>query len=525
MPVPGDRRRRHAGVIVPTFSLRSARDWGVGEIPDLGGMAAWLADAGQASLHTLPLLERAAHERSPYSALSAFAIDPIHLGLDQLQDFVASGGRAALSEDDRQTIARLRGATTIDYDAIRSLKHRALERAYASFVRTELASDGERGRRFYQFERDEAGWLADYALYRALYAEHGDAGWRSWPDLALQAHDARACAAARDRLAERVRYFAWVQWLVHEQLRDARRVASEHGVEIVGDLPFTVAVESADVWARQHDFDVGVSIGAPPDAFNDDGQDWALPAFRWDVVRGGGFAWLCERVGHIERWLDGARLDHIVGYFRTFVRPPHEPPHFEPPEPRMQRELGAAALDAARDAARGRRLLAEDLGDVPDFVREEMAERSLPGYRVLRWENDGPVFRDPRAFPACSIATTGTHDTSSLAAWWSDELDDAGRRALAEVPPFAALQGAGPELTPAVHEALVDGLYAAGSDTALLLVQDLFGSRERINTPATIADANWSWRLPEEVERLTGPAGRERSAWLRTLARRHGRAE
>src|SRR6187551_1038282 len=114
MPAPGDRRQRHAGVIVPAFSLRSARDWGVGEIPDLGGIAAWLAAAGQSSLHTLPLVERAAHERSPYSALSAFAIDPIHLGLDQVEDFVASGGRAALSEEDRATIARLRAATTID---------------------------------------------------------------------------------------------------------------------------------------------------------------------------------------------------------------------------------------------------------------------------------------------------------------------------------------------------------------------------------------------------------------------------
>src|SRR5689334_15824740 len=117
MSAPGDRRParrvRHAAVIVPTFSLRSMQDWGVGEIPDLGGMAAWLADAGQSSLHTLPLLERAAHERSPYSALSAFAIDPIHLGVDRLEDFVASGGRAGLSEDDHRTIAGLRAATTI----------------------------------------------------------------------------------------------------------------------------------------------------------------------------------------------------------------------------------------------------------------------------------------------------------------------------------------------------------------------------------------------------------------------------
>jgi 4-alpha-glucanotransferase len=345
---------------------------------------------------------------------------------------------------------------------------------------------------------------------------------RSWPDAALQAHDAGACTAARDRLAERVRYYAWVQWVVHEQLREARRVAGEHGVEIVGDLPFTVAVEGADVWARQHEFDVGVSIGAPPDAFNDDGQDWALPAFRWDVVRGGEFEWLRGRVGHIGRWLDGARLDHIVGYFRTFVRPPDERPHFEPPEPWMQRELGAAALDAARGAASGRRLLAEDLGDVPHFVREEMAARSLPGYRVPLGRRR-PRLPRSRADSPRALATTGTHDTSSLGTWWSEDSTTPGgaRRGAA----VRGLRGAGAELTPAVHEALIDGLYAAGSDTALLLVQDLFGSRDRINTPATIAAANWSYRLPEEIERLAGPAGRERAAWLRALARRHGRAE
>src|SRR6185369_1788559 len=109
-----------------------------------------------------------------------------------------------------------------------------------------------------------------------------------------------------------------------EQLADARRIAAGCDVEIVGDLPFTVAVDSADVWARRGDFDPSVSIGAPPDAFNAAGQDWALPAFRWDAVRAGEYAWLRARLAHVGRWLDGARLDHVVGYFRTFVRPQNE---------------------------------------------------------------------------------------------------------------------------------------------------------------------------------------------------------
>ena len=509
-------------MILPTFSLRSASDWGVGEIPDLAGMASWLAAAGQGSLHTLPLLERAAHERSPYSALSAFAIDPIHVGIDLVEDFVVAGGRTALDPTDGETIARLRSEPAIDYDGVRALKQRALALAFATFTRRELASGSARARRFEAFQAAECAWLADYTLFRALHATHGEASWLEWAE-GLRRREPAAVAEARTRLARPMQQLAYVQWIAHEQLADARRVATACNVEIVGDLPFTVAVDSADVWSRQDDFDVGVSIGAPPDAFNADGQDWALPAFRWDVVRSHDYAWLRDRLAHVDRWLDGVRLDHVVGYFRTFVRPRDAPARFLPDDPAAQRTLGAAALDVASEAARTRRIVAEDLGDVPDFVREEMARRELPGYRVLRWENDGPAYRDPRGFPACSIATTGTHDTSSLAAWWSRELDDEARRRLAEVPVFGPIAGAGGAFTPVVHEALVDGLYAAGSDVALLLIQDVFGSGERINTPATVSDDNWTYRLPVGIEQLAGVAGRERAAWLRAIARRHGR--
>jgi 4-alpha-glucanotransferase len=514
---------RHAGVIVPTFSIRSASDWGVGEIPDLAGMAAWLASAGQGSLHTLPLVERATGERSPYSALSAFAIDPIHVGVDLVEDFVAIGGRAALAGAERDAIGRLRAQRSIDYGGVRTLKQRALELAFARFERDEIAVETARARRFHAFQAAEASWLEDYTLYRALHAAHDETGWVGWSE-ELRRRDRAACLRAREALRWQTTFRAYLQWIAHEQLADARRVAKRCGVEIVGDLPFTVAVDSADVWARQDEFDVAVSIGAPPDAFNADGQDWSLPAFRWDVVRANGFGWLRDRLAHVGRWVDGARLDHVVGYFRTFIRPPDGTPHFEPATPEGQRALGAAALDIVREAAASMHVIVEDLGDVPPFVREEMAARELPGYRVLRWESDGPAFRDPRAFPAGSIATTGTHDTSALAAWWSDELDQDARHRLADVPVFAALRDSGPAFTPAVHEALLDGLYASGSDAALLPIQDVFGTPDRINTPATVGDHNWSYRIPLGIEQLASASGRERAAWLQAMARRHGRA-
>jgi 4-alpha-glucanotransferase len=200
------------------------------------------------------------------------------------------------------------------------------------------------------------------------------------------------------------------------------------------------------------------------------------------------------------------------------------PQAFDPPDEAAQRALGARALDVVRDAGRRIHVVVEDLGDIPPFVREAMRARNLPGYRVLRWEQEEGRFADPATFPPVSVATTGTHDTSTLAVWWSDELDDATRRRLAAVGLFEGLAGAGSAFTPAVHEALVGGLYAAGSATALLVAPDLFGERTRINTPATVGAHNWGYRLPLGVEALAGPAGRARAAWLRRLAERHGRS-
>jgi 4-alpha-glucanotransferase len=139
---------------------------------------------------------------------------------------------------------------------------------------------------------------------------------------------------------------------------------------------------------------------------------------------------------------------------------------------------------------------------------------------VLRWEDDGGVFRDPAAYPRRSVATSGTHDTSSLATWWEDELGDGPRRALADVPAFAALRGAGRAFTPDVHAALLDGLYAAASDLVVIPFPDAYAGRERINVPATTGPHNWDYRLPafSDAEREVIRAR------LYALATCHGRA-
>jgi 4-alpha-glucanotransferase len=284
-----------------------------------------------------------------------------------------------------------------------------------------------------------------------------------------------------------------------------------------------VSKNSADVWPRPEEFDLAATIGAPPDAFNAEGQDWGLPPYRWEVMAKNNYAWLCARAGETATLFDAFRLDHVVGYYRQYVIGPDRTGAFQPPAEGAQIGLGERLLTKVIAAAGTTQAIGEDLGVVPGFVRRSLTALGIPGYRVLRWENDGDVFRDPRAYPPLSVATTGTHDTSALAVWWDTELTDDQRRALAAVPAFAALEGAGRDFTPAVHEALLDGLYAAGSRLAVLPFPDAYGGRERINVPATVDDGNWSYRMPWAVEELGGGPAEAVRTRLATLAARHER--
>lgn len=518
----GASDRREAGLLLPLFSLRSRRDWGIGEIGDMPGFAAWAAGAGHRLWQLLPILEMSLGERSPYAALSAFAIDPVYLSMGDAEDFVAAGGEGALSPADRETLARVRSAGGIDYDAIRHLKRAALELAFVRFTAEEEAKASPRAQAFARYREDEQRWLDDYALFRALQETHDGRAWTDW-EPPLRDRLPEALAAARTTHAAAIRFHAWVQWLASLQWAAAHAAAQAAGVRLKGDWPFMVSRNSADVWPRPGEFDLTSSIGAPPDAFNADGQDWGLPPYRWEDMAQNHYAWLCARAGETAALFDAFRLDHVVGYYRQYVIGPDGKGTFQPPAEGAQIGLGERLLAKVIAAAGTTQAIGEDLGVVPPFVRRSLTALGIPGYRVLRWEADGDAFRDPAQYPALSVATSGTHDTSALAVWWAEELTDAQRAALAGVPAFAALRDAGPEFTPAVHAALLDGLYAAGSRLVVIPLPDAYGGRERINVPATVTDDNWSYRMPWAVEDLASEAAEDLRARLRALAERHGR--
>jgi len=513
---------RRAGILLPLFSLRSPRDWGVGELGDLGRWCAWQASAGHTVLQLLPIAEIGGHESSPYAALSAFALDPLYLALGEVEDFAAAGGEAALGTAARRDLETARAARTIDRERIRRVKGEALALAYAHFQAHEAASGSRRSRAFERFVEAERWWLDDYVLFRALARQHDERAWTEWP-VELRTRNPVALEHARLALAPVRRFLAWVQWQLAGQWERARRDALAAGVQVFGDIPFMVSGNSADVWARPHEFRLDATIGAPPDAFSPEGQDWGLPIIRWDVMRSGDHAWWRDRCRRAAALFDGVRLDHVLGYYRVYERPCEGPPFFDPADEGAQRARGEALLEVAAEAAGSLELIGEDLGSVPDFVRQSLARLAVPGFRVLRWEHDWGVFRDPRGYPELSVATSGTHDTSSLATWWEDELTPEGRRALGLLPSFRTLRDGRERLTPPVHAALLAGLYDAGSALVVLPFMDAYGGKERINVPSTVSAANWSYRVPWNVDELRGERGAVLAAQLHELACASGR--
>ncbi|WP_437602174.1 4-alpha-glucanotransferase [Sorangium sp. So ce590] len=504
-PPPSGARRRISGVTVPLFSLRSDRSWGIGEIGDLPEFAAWMRAAGLRLVQLLPLGEVAGGETSPYMALSAFGIDPMFISLSAVPELPAELHGEALG-DDMAALDRARTSARVDYDLVRRVKGRALRFAFDRFEREHHAKQTPRAAELAAFVKRQSDWLPDYAQFRAFKDGFNGVAWWDWPE-EIRERRPEALVKLRQERARDILYYEYVQWLAHAQWEAARADLRDKGVEIMGDLPFMVARDSADVWAHQGEFRHDRSVGAPPDQFDTEGQNWGLPPYFWSRMRETDFAWLRRRCRYTGLLCDRFRIDHLVGFYRTYIFPERgsqgqggERPRatFDPAEEPEQREHGERVVRAmiAGAAETGAQLVAEDLGAVPPWVRASLTELGVPGYKVLIWEKDDVRFRNPAEYPALSVACFGTHDTDSVVAWW-ESRDDRERAGVLDLPQLSPRrQELGREFTKETHRALLDLIHGSKSELVLLLVQDVLATRERINTPGTVGPENWSLRLP-----------------------------
>ncbi len=471
----------------------------------------------------MPPHELARGENSPYGARTAFGLDPIYIALRDVAEIDAAEIDRVLDDRNKADLQRVRAATLVDYHAVRDLKMKVLWRACEIFRERELGKNTERARRFQDFVNATASWEKDLALYAAIRETHNAAGWRDWPEKQRD-RDAATLAQLTTEQAPQIFFHSYLQWLAEEQWAKARTEVRALGVALMGDLPFVVGTESADVWQHPEEFEVGASLGAPPDAFTPIGQDWGLPPYRWSAVQKNDFEWLRARVRRAASLYDKFRLDHLIGLFRMYVVHNGDAQHgkFEPEAEADQIANGKRNLGVMVDEAKkaGVQLIAEDLGVVPEFAHAVMKELHVPGYRVIPWERDfvKHFYRKPEEFPAESVASWSTHDTAPIGAMWKG-LAQWERDGLSDL--IGVARNANED---EVWRAQMRALARSGSALALVLAQEIVGDEARINLPGTVGPHNWAYRLPATFDALANdPRVASRMKILAELAKEGGR--
>lgn len=557
-----------AGVLAPLFALRTESDLGIGDLEGLRQFIDWAAEIGFGLVQILPINEMGG-DHSPYNAISAVALEPATLHL-------VPGSPEALTQQDfeevigRIDLDKLRKGS-VKHGRVRQVKMALLEKAYARFA----GREAEQAAGFDLFCNEEAAWLGDYAFFRALMEENGGSEiWETWREEHRSADAAREWLAAqtaevRRRFSERESFFKYVQWVAFDQWKAMRAYAEERGVALMGDIPFGVNLYSADVYSRRDEFALEWSGGAPPEPyFKDDeftqkwGQNWGIPLYRWDVMRGRNLDWWRWRVRGVRKIFHAFRIDHVLGFYRIYAfpwRPARNPeflplsfdemrdrtggalPQFYPRDDsswencEANRSEGEEYLRAVLEESRDTRVVGEDLGTVPDYVRPSLRSLGVAGFKIPQWENhpDGRSISGTN-YQRVSVATYATHDHKPLRAMWEEAFEEPtstteqARQDLAKVAEFAGLRPPSPEnnFDQDFYSPVMEALFRCESWIALVMITDLLARKDRFNVPGTAARSNWSRRMWKTVRGLKeSPSVRKRMWFIRDLLEKTGRIE
>ncbi len=555
--------KKIAGVLAPLFALRREGDLGIGDVAALREFIDWAADVGFRLVQLLPINE-VGGDNSPYNAISAMAIEPTTLHL------APGSPRELLQEDFDSVLAdfkveKLRKGA-VKHRQVRKLKNALLAKAFAHF-----RPDGNEA--FTAFCQRENSWLNEYAFFRALMEKNGSEVWDQWREehrspAAARAWLHQAAGAIQSDFAKREMFFRYVQWIADEQWSALKKYAEERGVALMGDIPFGISLYSADLFSHPEQFALHWCGGAPPERyFKDDlftqkwGQNWGIPLYRWDVMRERNFDWWRQRVRGVRRAFHVFRIDHVLGFYRIYAfpwRPARNAeflpltweemrertggptPHFYPRDDanaehaEANRREGEEYLRTVLEESGSTRVVGEDLGMVPDYVRPSLRALGIAGFKIPQWEN----YPDGRSIPGheyerVSVATYATHDHKSLRALWEDALSEAGEHSqqaridLAQIAEFAGIAtlDAASDYDRDLYAPAMEALFRSESWLAMVMITDLLARKDRFNVPGTAVGSNWSRRLHLTVDQLgSNRAVKKRMKLIRGLLARSGRS-
>ncbi|MFC4637475.1 4-alpha-glucanotransferase [Deinococcus hohokamensis] len=473
---------RSSGILLHPTSLPGP--YGIGELgAEARHFIDWLSAAGQHYWQVMPL-GPTGYGDSPYQAFSAFAGNPYLIDLATLraEGLLAEADFAALPPFD---------AGKVDFGLQYVWRNQMLERAYAAFVggaASALRPD------FEAFKAAEQAWLDDYALFTALKDAHGGLPWNAWQP-AVRDRQPEALAQARESLSAATERVKFIQFLFFRQWNAIREYARARGIQVIGDIPIFVAMDSSDAWANREQFyfdDQGqptVVAGVPPDYFSETGQLWGNPLYNWDAMRTQGYRWWIERFQGSLKLYDVIRIDHFRGFAAYWEIPfPAETAVHGRWVPAPGHEMFAAVREALGDLP----IIAEDLGVITPDVEQLRDDFGFPGMAVLQFAFGGGDFSVndflPHNLRENQVVYTGTHDNDTTRGWWVHAFEQ-------EKHNFRVYTHSDPS-EDTFAAALTRLAFESRAQLAVVPLQDILnlGTEARMNLPGTTGDHNWTWR-------------------------------
>jgi len=485
--------RRTSGVLVHPSCLPGP--YGIGELGvEAHRLVDFLRDSGQRIWQVLPL-GPTGYGDSPYQCFSAFAGNPLLISLDTLAE------RGYLNLRDLNERLEF-PASKVDFGAVIAWKVPLLRKAFEAFQH----STADEHAAFNAFCRRNSAWIEDFALFMALKEAHNNAMWTLW-DRSLGLRDAQAIQGARKELGKQIECHKFIQFEFDRQWRDLKTRCNLSGIQIMGDVPIYVALDSADVWANPGLFQLDengrprVVAGVPPDYFSATGQLWGNPIYRWDAHAKSGYAWWIERFRRALEMLDMIRLDHFRGFEAYWEVPAGD---VTTANGTWVKGPGVALFEALKNALGDLPIVAENLGFITPEVDALRERLGFPGMAILQFAfgNDpaAPNFK-PHNYVHHLVAYTGTHDNDTVVGWWNSTVGADSTRTSADVEKemeYARryLNTDGRE----INWVMIRTLMASVSDAVLFPLQDVLGvgSEGRMNLPGS-SSGNWRWRYRSDA--------------------------
>ncbi len=488
----------HHGFILMLSSIHSKESCGVGEFLDLLPLLNWANEIGLDFIQLLPLTD-SGFDNSPYNPISTLALNPIFLSLSALPH---------LEEDSelQDLLKKMQKETTknfVDYLRIRGQK--------LIFMRLYNEYHGSKTRKTHKYKHflKQNSWVLDYALFNTFSEHHQTPQWSKWPKNKHSLSDAQKNKFI-EKHRDEIELFTLMQFFCFEQLKQVKKKAEEKKVFLFGDLPFLVSRHSCDAWCYPKLFLTNYSVGSPPDRLTPKGQNWDFPAYNWKELKSSNYEWWKLRLKVAENFFQIYRLDHIIGFYRTWNIPVGKEGYqgaFNPEDPREWLENGRSFLKALLKFSK-MLPIGEDLV-IPQAIIDSMQALGISGTRILTWQRTGAGGLDFVPYPlytVASITSLTSHDTTTLAQWWTKYSKTSKEFAMWKKWKYT------PSITRAMRLSLLRDSHQTSSLFHANLLQEYLAlypelvhkkiNEERINYPGTPSHRNWKYRFVPSVEKI-----------------------